>query len=79
MTAGAILFGVAKRVHIHLKPTSMCGIVAVVVGGGGGGGGFLGSKPRLQLLIESDFPPWVVNFPPQEPKITIGVFSFASN
>ena len=34
MTAGAILFGVANRVHIHLKPTSMCG-----VSGGGGGGG----------------------------------------
>ena len=27
-------FGVAHRVHIHLKPTSMCGIV-VVLGGGG--------------------------------------------
>ena len=33
---GAILFGVANWVHIHLKPTSMCGIN--VVGGGGGGG-----------------------------------------
>ena len=32
---GAILFGVANWVHIHLKPTSMCGIN--VVGGGGGG------------------------------------------
>ena len=31
---GAILFGVANWVHIHLKPTSMCGINAV--GGGGG-------------------------------------------
>ena len=30
---GAILFGVANWVHIHLKPTSMCGIN--VVGGGG--------------------------------------------
>ena len=33
---GAILFGVAYWVHIHLKPTSMCGIN--FVGGGGGGG-----------------------------------------
>ena len=30
---GAILFGVAYWVHIHLKPTSMCGIN--FVGGGG--------------------------------------------
>ena len=35
MKTGAILFGVANWVHIHLKPTSMCGIN--VVGGGGGG------------------------------------------
>ena len=34
---GAILFGVANWVHIHLKPTSMCGI-NVLRGGGGGGG-----------------------------------------
>ena len=31
---GAILFGVANWVHIHLEPTSTCGIN--VVGGGGG-------------------------------------------
>ena len=31
---GRHLFGVANWVHIHLKPTSMCGIN--VVGGGGG-------------------------------------------
>ena len=36
---GAILFSVANIVHIHWKPTSMCGIdVAVCVWGGGGGG-----------------------------------------
>ena len=32
---GAILFGVANWVHIHLKPTSMCGINFVLGGGGG--------------------------------------------
>ena len=36
---GAILFGVAYWVHIHLKPTSMCGINFV---GGLGGGGVAG-------------------------------------
>ena len=35
---GAILFGVAYWVHIHLKPTSMCGINFVGGGGGGEGG-----------------------------------------
>ena len=35
---------VANRVHIHLKPSSLCGIVVVVVGGGGGGGIFLKKK-----------------------------------
>ena len=37
--AGAILFGVTIRVHIHLKPTSICSNVVVVVSMGGGGGG----------------------------------------
>ena len=50
---GAILFGVAHWVHIHLKLTSMCGIN--VVGGGGGGGGlrpvsFENSKKKTLIL-----------------------------
>ena len=40
---GAILFGVANWVHIHLKPTSMCGINFV----GGGGGGLKGYEEDL--------------------------------
>ena len=45
---GAILFGVANWVHIHLKPTSMCGINVV---GGGGGGHFY-----REILINHFFP-----------------------
>ena len=41
---GAILFGVANWVHIHLKPTSMCGIN--VVGGGGGGPALISAARR---------------------------------
>ena len=44
-TTGAILFGVANRVHIHLKPTSMCGINVV-----GGGGGFFATC-LVQIII----------------------------
>ena len=40
---GAILFGVAYWVHIHLKPTSMRGINFV-----GGGGGFR-LKPQMKV------------------------------
>ena len=46
---GAILFGVANWVHIHLKPTSMCGINVV----GGGGGGFERQRKK-QLLGRMD-------------------------
>ena len=42
---GAILFGVAYWVHIHLKPTSMCGINFV-----GGGGGFVHRQHSCELL-----------------------------
>ena len=43
---GAILFGVANWVHIHLKPTSMCGINVV-----GGGGGFR-LKPHIEVRLK---------------------------
>ena len=46
---GAILFGVAYWVHIHLKPTSMCGINFV---GGGGGGGWLRPRKGEDLKCE---------------------------
>ena len=45
-TAGAILFGVADRVHIHLKPTSMCGINVATGKGGGRGEGRWGEGWR---------------------------------
>ena len=43
-------FGDAKRVHIHLKPTSMCGIDVVRRRGGGGGGHVYKSRPDVNCL-----------------------------
>ena len=45
---GAILFGVAYWVHIHLKPTSMCGINFV---GGGGGSCLMFSGTRCYCFV----------------------------
>ena len=41
------LFGVARGVHVHLKPTAMCG--DVVAGGGGGGR----TKPRIAKRLRT--------------------------
>ena len=49
---GAILFGVAYWVHIHLKPTSMCGIN--FVGGGGGMSVTNGRKVCIGVLSSDE-------------------------
>ena len=51
-TTAANLFWVGNWVHIHLKPTSMCGIQL----GGGGGGGGVKATPPSQLPLKAKRP-----------------------